>query len=69
MTKQKESNPISLLTALISVFRAAFGVQKRENMERDLNATNPKVFILAALIFTSLFIGTLLIVVNSVIPH
>jgi hypothetical protein len=69
MPKQKESNPISLLTALISVFRAAFGVQKRENMERDLNATNPKVFILAALIFTSLFIGTLLIVVNSVIPH
>jgi len=69
MPKQKESNPISLLSALISVFRAAFGVQKRENMERDLNATNPKVFILAALIFTSLFIGTLLIVVNSVIPH
>ena len=69
MPKQKESNPISLITALISVFRAAFGVQKRENMERDLNATNPKVFILAALIFTSLFIGTLLIVVKSVIPH
>ena len=69
MPKQKKNNPISLLTALISVFRAAFGVQKRENMERDLNATNPKVFILAALIFTSLFIGTLLIVVNSVIPH
>jgi len=69
MPKQKKNNPISLLTALISVFRAAFGVQKRENMERDFNATNPKVFILAALIFTSLFIGTLLIVVNSVIPH
>jgi len=69
MPKPKQHNTISLLTALISVFRAAFGVQKRENMERDLNATNPKVFILAALIFTSLFIGTLLIVVNSVIPH
>ena len=59
---------VGLLTALISVFRAAFGVQKRVNMERDLNATNPKVFILAALIFLVLFIASIVTVVQLVLP-
>lgn len=48
---------------------AAFGVQKRKNMERDLNASNPLVYIVAALIFVSIFIGGILLVVTFVIPE
>lgn len=65
---EPNGNKIGFLTALISVFRAAFGVQKRVNMERDLNAANPMVFVVAAIIFTAAFIASILIVVNWVIP-
>lgn len=65
---QPKANKVTLLTALVSVFRAAFGVQKRVNMERDLNAANPLVFVLAAIIFTAAFISSILLVVSWVIP-
>jgi len=61
-------SPVSFLSALLSVLAAAFGVQKRKNMERDLNASNPLVYVVAALIFVTLFIGGILLVVNWVVP-
>lgn len=65
----EKDNKIPFLTALISVFRAAFGVQRRANMERDLNATNPKIFLVAAIIFVIAFIFSILAVVHLVIPN
>ncbi len=59
---------VSFFKALLSVFSAALGVQKRENMERDLNASNPSVYVIGGLIFVALFIGSILAVVNWVVP-
>jgi hypothetical protein len=47
---------------------AAIGVQKRENMERDLNAINPIVYVFAAILFLIIFIGSIILVVNLVVP-
>jgi hypothetical protein len=59
---------VSFLTALLSIMAAAFGVQKSKNMERDLNATNPVVYVLAALVFVAIFIAAIAIVVSLVVP-
>lgn len=53
---------------LLSVMRASFGVQSRANKERDFANGSVKGFIVAALIFTALFILTLVIVVRLVLP-
>lgn len=53
---------------MISVMRASFGVQNRANKERDFNSGSVKGFIGAALIFTALFIFTLVVVVRMVLP-
>ncbi len=66
---EDKSKKIGLITALLSIMAAAFGVQKRRNMERDLNATNPIVYVVAALIFVICFIAAILVVVNLVIPE
>lgn len=65
----QNKKPVSFWSALLSIMAAAFGVQKRKNMERDLNASNPLVYIVAALIFVSIFIGGILLVVTFVIPE
>ncbi|MFT6152882.1 MAG: hypothetical protein ACJA0E_001382 [Bermanella sp.] len=46
----------------------AIGIQKRENMERDLNSTNPLVYVAAALLFLVIFIGSVVFVVAMVVP-
>lgn len=66
MTEQR--NKTGFFTALFSIMAAAFGVQKRKNMERDLSATNPIVYVIAALIFVTCFIGVILLVVKLVTP-
>jgi len=68
MGQDKESTKVGFLTALMSVMAAAFGVQKRKNMERDLEASNPLVYVIAALVFVALFIGAITMVVSLVVP-
>ena len=46
---------------------AAFGVQNSKNRERDFTTGNPLVFIAAGLIFTILFVLTIIGVVNLII--
>lgn len=58
----------AFFTALLSVFAAAFGVQSRKNMERDLSARNPMVYVVAILAFLAVFIGGILLVVHLVTP-
>jgi hypothetical protein len=56
------------LTALLSIMAGAIGVQKRANMERDLEATNPATYVIAALLFLAIFIGSVALTVSLVIP-
>lgn len=51
-SKQKTS----LISVIQSVLSAAFGVQKRKNLERDFSEGRPTHFIIAGLIGTILFI-------------
>jgi hypothetical protein len=50
-----------------SVLSAAFGVQSSRNRERDFNSGSYRQFIIAGLIFTVLFVSTLVVVVNVVL--
>ena len=50
-----------------SVLSAAFGVQSSRNRERDFNSGNYRQFIIAGLVFTVLFVATLVVVVNVVL--
>lgn len=52
----------------LSVFQASFGVQNKKNKERDFEKGSVKGFVAAALVFTVLFVMTLVIVVNLVLP-
>ena len=51
----------------MSVLAAAIGVQNRENRERDFTHGNPLVFIAAGLIFTVVFILTIVGIVYLVL--
>jgi hypothetical protein len=51
----------------LSVFQASFGVQNSQNKQRDFEKGSIKGFVFAALIFTLLFVMTLVIVVNLVL--
>jgi len=63
-----QRKPVAFLKALLSIFSAALGVQKQANMERDLNASNPAVYVVSAIIFLTLFIGGIATVVSLVTP-
>ncbi len=63
-----QRKPVAFLKALLSVLSAALGVQKQANMERDLNASNPAVYVVSGIIFLVLFIGGIATVVSLVTP-
>ena len=68
MTEQKDQNDqLTTWQVVTSVFAAALGVQTRENRERDFSKGNPIVFILAGLVFTALFVLTIVGVVYLVL--
>lgn len=51
------SNPDSnLWQVFVSVLAAMFGVQTRENLERDFNSKNYKHFIIVGLVMTILLV-------------
>lgn len=66
---EDKQNKIGFFTALLSIMAAAFGVQKSKNMQRDLNATNPIVYVAAALVFVAIFIAAIAAVVIMVVPE
>lgn len=51
----------------MSTFAAAFGVQNKKNLEKDFKHGNIKVFILAGVLFTALFVLIVVLVVKSVL--
>lgn len=62
-----ENSPGAISIAL-SVIAAAFGVQTEANRERDFEHGNPVVYIIAGIIFTVLFVLTIMGVVALVLP-
>ncbi|PCJ36568.1 MAG: hypothetical protein COA75_07240 [Cellvibrionales bacterium] len=63
--EEKKPNATDLLKSTLS---AAIGVQSNANRERDFNHGNIKTFVFAGIIFTAIFIGTVITVVNMVLP-
>lgn len=51
-----------------SVMAGALGVQASRRQEEDFSSGSPLPFIIGGLIFTGLFIATLVLIVNLVVP-
>ncbi len=64
---EDHGKPPTAIEVALSVIAAAFGVQNSKNRERDFSRGNPLVFIMAGLIFTILFILTIVGVVYLVL--
>lgn len=58
---------IPFYKVVLSVMQASFGVQNQKNKERDFKQGKLLPFIVAALIFTGLFVLTLVFVVRLVL--
>jgi len=67
-TKEKETKEkLNLLQVIGSVFAAGLGVQSSKNRQRDFKQGKLGVFIAAGLIFTLLFVGVVVTVVQLVL--
>lgn len=64
--EKKSLNPLRVIG---SVFAAGLGVQSSKNRERDFKEGRAGVFIAAGIIFTVLFIGTVVTVVKLVLEN
>ncbi len=64
---QEDTHKPGFWEVVISVLAAALGVQTSKNRKRDFTQGNPLVFIAAGLIFTILFVLTLIGVVNLIL--
>jgi hypothetical protein len=64
---QEEASEPGFWEVVMSVLAAALGVQTSKNRERDFTKGNPLVFFAAGLIFTILFVLTLIGVVNLIL--
>lgn len=58
---------VSFLQTMGSVIAASFGVQSRKNKVRDFQNGSFAGFVVGALLFTAVFVATLLIIVNLVL--
>jgi len=66
----KQQQPkLSLLSVIGSAFSAAIGIQNSKNRERDFKSGKMLPFIVAGVVFTLLFIGTVFTVVQIVLKN
>lgn len=63
----RKRGTLSFWQTLVSVGQASFGVQNQKNKERDFEKGSITGFVAAALIFTVLFVVTLIVIVNVVL--
>jgi len=64
---EKTPRNLPFLYVVLSVIQASFGVQSSNNRERDFKQGKLLAFIVAALLFTAIFVGTLLMIVRWVL--
>ncbi len=65
--KPEQSRSLPLSSIVKSVFAAAFGVQSQRNRERDFGQGSYRHFVIAGIVFTVLFVLTLVTVVRIVL--
>lgn len=63
---QQDQKP-SFWHIVLSTFAAAFGVQNKKNLEKDFKHGSIKVYIVAGLIFTTLFVFAVILAVKIVL--
>jgi hypothetical protein len=63
----KPTDKPGFFNILLSTFAAAFGVQSRKNQEKDFKHGNIYVYIAAGIIFTVLFVFTVIFAVRAVL--
>ena len=67
---QKQDKPgLNPLRVAASVLAAAFGVQGGKNRERDFREGKFLNFLIAGIIFTALFVGSVYLVVTTVLEN
>ncbi|QKX18410.1 MULTISPECIES: DUF2970 domain-containing protein [Microbulbifer] len=68
MDEEKKQKP-SFGQVVLSTLAAAIGVQSNKNRERDFKGGSIKTYVAAGLIFTALFVITLVLVVKTVLSN
>ena len=66
-TESGEKKSPGFASIAMSVIAAAFGVQTSANRERDFSQGNPLAYIIGGLVFTVLFVLTLIGIVQLVL--
>ena len=64
---ESKKDKIPFWRVVLSVIQASFGVQSRENRERDFKQTSWLPYVVAALLFTALFVVALAFIVRMVL--
>lgn len=68
MSEQDESNtPLTFRQMLHSVLAAAIGVQSGKNRSRDFSRGKPSHFIMLGVLFTAVFVVTIILIVKLVL--
>lgn len=68
-SEKQEQPTLSLMSIVASTLAAAIGVQNSRNRKRDFKSGKMLPFIIAGVVFTLVFIGTVLTVVNVVLSN
>lgn len=68
-TEPPEQQSPSWYHVIASVLAAGFGVQSKKNRERDFQNGKPIVFIITGIVFTILFIFTVMAIVSTVLDN
>jgi hypothetical protein len=66
--ESQPSKSIPFWKVVLSVIQASFGVQSNSNRERDFTQGKLWAFVIAALLFTVVFVLTIVFVVSLVLP-
>lgn len=62
-----ERKGTGIKSVVFSALSAAFGVQKKSNLERDFQQGKPAHYIIAGIIGTALFVVVLMLIVHVVL--
>jgi hypothetical protein len=65
---ESKNDKIPFWRVVLSVIQASFGVQSRENRERDFKQGTWLPYVAAALLFTTVFVLALAFIVKLVLP-
>ncbi len=67
-SSQKNQDKPGLFRVALSIIAALFGVQTERNRQRDFGSGNPATYITIGIIFIALFVLSLILIVNWVLP-